>query len=128
MMTISKLAAAGGVGVETIRYYQRRGLLDQPERGAAGEVRRYGDADVQRLRLIRAAQNAGFTLEEIGTLIGLDGTRDRARVRAMARDRIARIDDKIAELRGARDALAGLARDCAVGTAGPCPILDAFSA
>ncbi len=63
--TIAGLAQAGGVGVETVRYYQRRGLLDQPARpdggGLGGGVRRYGEADVRRLRFIRAAQAAGFT-------------------------------------------------------------------
>jgi MerR family transcriptional regulator, mercuric resistance operon regulatory protein len=66
-MTIGALASAGGVGVETVRYYQRRGLLAERERRASpgAGVRRYGDADVRRLRFIRAAQAAGFTLEEI---------------------------------------------------------------
>ena len=60
MLTISKFANAGGVGVETIRYYQRRGLLAEPERGEG--IRRYNERDLQRLRLIRSAQAAGFTL------------------------------------------------------------------
>jgi len=65
-MTIGKLAAAGGVGVETIRYYQRRGLLQEPPRDQLySGVRRYGGPDVQRLRFIRAAQGAGFTLDQI---------------------------------------------------------------
>src|SRR5688500_8369049 len=71
--TIAGLAREGGVGVETVRYYQRRGLLDTPERehrhGFGGGVRRYGDQDVRKLRFIRSAQAAGFTLEEIAELL-----------------------------------------------------------
>lgn len=126
-MTIGKLAASGGVGVETIRYYQRRGLLEEPARDQLyGGVRRYGTDDLQRLRFIRAAQGAGFTLDQIGELLMLDATDDRTRARELATERIAALDAKIAELQEARTALARLARDCARGDAGPCPILAAF--
>lgn len=124
---ISGLAKAAGVGVETVRYYQRRGLLPEPPR-PPGEVRRYGEQDVKRLKFIRSAQAAGFTLNEIGELIALDASDDRARARELARARVTAIDDKIAELRQARDALAGLASDCARKRGGPCPILRAFDA
>jgi MerR family mercuric resistance operon transcriptional regulator len=128
-MTIGKLAAAGGVGVETVRYYQRRGLLPEPARAELyGGVRRYDAADVQRLRFIRAAQAAGFTLDQIGELLELDATDDRARARELAAERIAALDAKIAELGAARDALSRLAHDCARTGAGPCPILMAFDA
>ena len=128
-MTIGKLAAAGGVGVETIRYYQRRGLLQEPPRDEFyGGVRRYGAPDVQRLGFIRAAQGAGFTLDQIAELLELDATDDRARARALATERIAALDAKIAELQEARTALSRLARDCAGGNVGPCPILAAFDA
>ncbi len=125
-MTIARLAKAGGVGVETVRYYQRRGLLGLPPR--AGAVRRYGPADVRRLLFIRRAQAAGFTLEEIGELLALDSGHDRARVRALAGERLAALDSKIAELEAARAALTRLAAACAAGTKGPCPILEAFEA
>lgn len=125
-LTIGKLAEAGRVGVETIRYYQRRGLLDAPERGYGGGVRRYGEADVRRLRFIRSAQAAGFTLEQIAELLDLDARDDRPRARELARERIAALDAKIAELTEARDALRKLARECGSGGAGPCPILKAF--
>lgn len=125
--TIGKLASEGGVGVETVRYYQRRGLLDTPERaGLYGGVRRYGDEDVRRLRFIRSAQAAGFTLEQIAELLALDATDDRVRAREIARERIAALDAKIAELTEARDALARLATECGSGGKGPCPILTAF--
>ena len=125
--TIGALAKAAGVGVETVRYYQRRGLLSEPAR-PPGEVRRYSEEDVKRLKFIRSAQAAGFTLNEIGELIALDASDDRARARELARARVTAIDDKIAELRQARDALAGLASDCARKRGGPCPILRAFDA
>lgn len=129
-MTISGLAREGGVGVETVRYYQRRGLLGTPARsgGSAigGGVRRYGAEDVRRLRFIRSAQAAGFTLDEIGELLALDATEDRARAHALARERIAALDARIAELRTARAALEQLADRCSDGAAGPCPILSAF--
>jgi MerR family mercuric resistance operon transcriptional regulator len=122
---IGGLAKAAGVGVETVRYYQRRGLMAEPAR-PPGEVRRYGELDVKRLKFIRSAQAAGFTLTEIGELIALDASDDRARARELAQSRVAVIDAKIAELIEARDALAGLAQDCASGRKGPCPILNAF--
>lgn len=129
-LTIAGLARRGGVGVETVRYYQRRGLLRTPSRpsggDATGAVRRYGEADVRRLRFIRAAQAAGFTLDEIVELLALDATDDRTRARALATTRIAALDERIAELVAARDALSRLARRCGEGSSGPCPILSAF--
>jgi MerR family transcriptional regulator, mercuric resistance operon regulatory protein len=123
--TIGGLAKAAGVGVETVRYYQRRGLLSEPVR-PHGEVRRYSEQDVKRLRFIRSAQAAGFTLAEIKELVDLDASDDRARARELAQSRVAAIDAKIEELREARDALAGLATACAKKRGGPCPILRAF--
>jgi MerR family mercuric resistance operon transcriptional regulator len=123
--TIARLAEAGEVGVETVRYYQRRGLIAEPERPVGG-VRRYGDEDVRRLRFIRSAQGAGFTLEEIGELLALDAVDDRTRARELARSRIAVLDAKIAEMKAARTALARLADDCGSGSSGACPIITAF--
>jgi MerR family mercuric resistance operon transcriptional regulator len=123
--TIGGLAKAAGVGVETVRYYQRRGLLPEPPR-PAGEVRRYGEEDLTRLRFIRRAQAAGFTLEQIGELLALDRTDDRARVRQLAVERLAALDEKIAELERSRAALERLRSSCASGSKGPCPIIEAF--
>jgi MerR family mercuric resistance operon transcriptional regulator len=71
--TIAGLAREGGVGVETIRFYQRRGLLPTPDRwsrdGFGGGIRRYGDDDARRLKFIRSAQTAGFTLDQIKELL-----------------------------------------------------------
>lgn len=123
--TIGGLAEAAGVGVETVRFYQRKGLLPEPPK-PHGEVRRYSEEDLRKLRFIRSAQAAGFTLAEIGELIALDASDDRARARELAQSRVAAIDERIAALREARDALAGLAKDCASKKGGPCPILKAF--
>ncbi len=89
-------------------------------------MRRYSDDDVKRLKFIRSAQAAGFTLTEIGELLALDASDDRARAREMAQARVASIDEKIEALREAREALSGLAKDCASKRGGPCPILKAF--
>jgi MerR family mercuric resistance operon transcriptional regulator len=123
--TIGGLARAAGVGVETVRYYQRRGLLPEPAR-PHGEIRRYGAEDLRRLRFIRSAQAAGFTLQEIKQLLDLDASDDRARARELAAVRVAALDAKIVELKEARDALAALAAACAKKGRGPCPILSAF--
>ena len=129
-LTIGKLAAAGGVGVETIRYYQRRGLLPTPARsggdGWGGGIRRYDEDDLRRLKFIRAAQGAGFTLDEIGELLALEAGDDRVQVRHLARQRIDALDAKIAAMTETRAALARLADLCAASDKGPCPILAAF--
>ena len=108
-VTIAGLAREGGVGVETVRYYQRRGLLETPERpegsGSNGGIRRYTADDVRRLRFIRSAQAAGFTLEQIGELVALDATDDRTRARQLANERIAALDEKIRELKRVRASL-----------------------
>jgi MerR family transcriptional regulator, mercuric resistance operon regulatory protein len=124
LLTIGGFAAAGGVGVETVRFYQRRGLLRTPAR--EGGIRHYGGEDVRRLRFIRQAQAAGFTLEEIRELLELDAGEDRGRARELAKARIEALDAKIADLRRARDALRRLASECGEGSVGPCPILASF--
>ncbi len=123
-LTIAGLAAAGGVGVETIRFYQRKGLLETPTRESG--IRRYGADDVRQLRFIRQAQAAGFTLEEIRELLELDAGEDRSRARELAKARVEALDAKIADLQRARDALRRLASECAEGSTGPCPILTSF--
>jgi MerR family transcriptional regulator, mercuric resistance operon regulatory protein len=129
--TIGGLAREGGVSVETIRYYQRRGLMRMPARapgaGLRGGVRRYGAQDLERLRFIRAAQASGFTLQQIKELLSLDEEADRARVRSLVRERIVELDARIQELERSRDALSRLARQCGgTSDAEPCPIITAF--
>ena len=129
-LTIGKLAQAGDVGVETVRYYQRRGLLGTPARsggdGWGGGIRRYGDNDLRRLKFIRSAQASGFTLDEISELLALEASDDRISVRTLARQRIDALDGKIAQMTATRAALARLADQCAASDKGPCPILAAF--
>ena len=88
----------------------------------------YGADDVRRLRFIRSAQAAGFTLEQIGELLALDATTDRARVRQLAHERVVALDAQIEELRRVRSSLHRLAQECRAGSDGPCPILEAFDA
>ncbi|HSJ77679.1 MAG TPA: MerR family transcriptional regulator [Erythrobacter sp.] len=123
-MKIGDLARAGRVNVETIRFYQRRGLLAEPPRGEG--PRRYDHDDLDRLRSIRAAQTAGFTLDEIATLLAFD-TADRSAAQSLAQSRIRALDDKIATLQTMRAALLRLADACAADEAGPCPIIAAFN-
>ena len=123
-LTIGALAKSAGVGVETVRFYQRKRLVAEPPR--AGGIRRYGPRDIDRIRFIRRAQAAGFTLQEIKELIDLDAGEDRARARDLARSRVRALDGKIAELKRARDALQRLAKECGAGSSGPCPILTSF--
>ena len=123
-LTIGSLAQAAGVGVETVRFYQRKGLVDEPAR--AGGIRRYDGRDVDRLRFIKRAQAAGFTLAEIAELIALDAGEDRARARQLAKARIVALDARIAELEEARTSLARLAKECGEGRDGPCPIIASF--
>jgi len=123
-MTIGKFASAGGVGVETVRFYQRRGLLQTPRYGEG--TRRYSNEDLRRLKFIRQAQTAGFTLEEIGRLLALDAGHDREAVRELAGKRLEALNARIAELEDARRSLSRLLGECASGTSGPCPILRSF--
>lgn len=128
-LTVSELARAGGVGVETVRYYQRQGLMPRPPqlgRPGAG-IRHYGERDVHRLNFIRGAQAAGFKLKEIARLLELEQSDDRAEVRQIARQRVAILDEEIAAMQRARNALERLAGQCERTAKGrPCPILDAF--
>lgn len=125
-LTIGKLAAAADVGVETVRFYQRRGLLSTPKR--IDGFRHYGESDVNRLRFIRLAQAAGFTLEEIRQLLALDSGEDRAAAREMASKRLAELDARMEALQHARASLQKLVSECAIGKTGPCPILKSFGA
>jgi MerR family mercuric resistance operon transcriptional regulator len=124
-LTIGKLAEKTSVGVETVRFYQRRGLLPVPSRKTG--TRQYGEDAVRRLRFIRQAQSAGFTLSEIKELLALDAGEDRVRARELAQTRLKALNQKIADLETARESLKRLARSCAEGKTGPCPILQAFA-
>lgn len=124
-MSIAQLARTVGIGVETIRYYQRRGLLrdPRPSQMPGSGIRHYDESDVQTLKFIAAGKNAGFTLTEIARLKELDALDDRSEARRLARERITMLDAEIARLQDARDHLSRLAHECGSGTSGPCPII-----
>lgn len=127
--TISEFAKLCGVGVETIRYYQRQGILSIPplaKEFSSGRIRRYGEHDIRRLRFILSAKKAGFTLKEIKELLDLDAKNDRERVRSIAQNRITKLDMQIAELTEARESLYRLIKECKRADSAPCPILVAF--
>lgn len=125
--TIGTLARAAGVGVETIRYYQRRGLLAEPSL-RRGAYRAYGEADLARLRAIRRAQQLGFALEEIDELLSLNDERDRIKARTLAQAKAALIESRIRQLSEMRDALLALVNCCEHTAApAPCPILAALA-
>ena len=122
-LTIGALAKRGGVNVETIRYYQRRGLLREPLKPRGG-FRRYEVEAVKRVHFIKRAQHLGFTLEEIHGLLDLDERKACGKTRGMAANKLEMIEGKIAELSKMRKALAGLVRACDVSLEGaPCPII-----
>jgi MerR family transcriptional regulator, mercuric resistance operon regulatory protein len=125
-MTIGALARSAAVGVETIRYYQRRGLLPQPVR-QYGSIRRYSAADAARLRFIRRAQELGFTLDEIGELLKLQDGADRRAIRRIARTRLTQVESRVADLQRMRRALQHVIDDCEHAPGAPrCPIIEAI--
>lgn len=127
-LTIGALAAAAGVGVETVRFYERRGLLPRPPRTPSG-YRQYPPDSVERLRFIRRAQGLGFTLEEIGELLELrvDEVAACGAVEAGARSKIRQVEEKMAELQRILDALGRLVAACeAREPTSECPILEAL--
>ena len=122
-LTIGKLAEQAGVNIETIRYYQRRGLLDEPKKPLSG-FRRYPSAMAKRVRFIKRAQGFGFTLEEVTGLLRLDAAGACAETRELAAHKLALIDEKLAELGAIREGLAALVAKCGRGGQRPCPIIQ----
>ena len=122
-MTIGKLAAAEGVGVETVRFYQRRGLLRQPERRAAGH-REYSEADRERLVFIRRARQLGFTLSEIAELLGPAEAQSVTAIVTAAQAKLAAIDHQVRELMQQRCRLRQLVRVCEHGNGRECAALQ----
>lgn len=127
-MTIGELARAAGVNIQTLRYYERSGLLPEPPRSEGG-YRLYDRAALDRVRFLRRARRLGFTLAEAQQLLELrlvDG--DRGVVRERAREKLDDIQRRIDELVSMRDALEGLVRACdGHGPAHDCPILEAIA-
>jgi MerR family mercuric resistance operon transcriptional regulator len=130
-MTIGELARRAGVGVQTVRYYERRHLLPPAPRRASG-YREFTPAALDRLRFIRRAQELGFTLAEIAELLALrlDPHTTAADIKARAEQKIGDIDRKLRDLERIRHALGHLAGRCRGGHAptGDCPLLEALGA
>jgi len=127
-MRIGQVASAAGVGVETVRYYERKGLITQPPRFSRG-VRRYPPETVQCIRFIRKAQTLGFSLKEIVELLQLrtDGSADCADIQRRARIKRDEVDAKIGHLQHIRQALDELITTCpGQGTLGSCSIIEAL--
>ncbi len=128
-LTIGVLARETGLGVETIRFYEREGLLPEPERSASN-YRRYGPEALRRLRFIRRAKDLGFTLQEIRRLLDLSASShsDAGHFKALAEEKIGWIEQRISELQAMRDILAGAIERCpGHGSKERCPILALFS-
>jgi MerR family mercuric resistance operon transcriptional regulator len=122
--TIAGLAAAAGVHIETIRYYQRSKLVPEPPRPLGG-IRRYTGADADRLRFIKRAQAMGFTLAEIVSLLALQRRRSCRATRELAAAKLGLVDARIRELRRLRKELAGLIADCDANTQNTrCPVIQ----
>ena len=126
-LTIGTLAERSGVNVETIRYYQRRGLLQEPVKPRGG-FRHYPLDTANRVRFIKRAQVLGFTLEEIVGLLALDQKKACLETRGIAAHKLELIEQKIADLVKMKRALSRLLRACDVSSAGaPCPIIHLLS-
>ena len=126
-LTIARLAKAADVGVQTVRYYERRGLVPQPTR-KVGAYRRYDSNHVARIRFVRRAQELGFTLEEIETLLQLEDGTDRKTIRSIANTRLEQIKSRIRDLRRMERALAHVLEECETHTDAPhCPIIAAIT-
>lgn len=126
-MRIGAAAEQAGVNVQTLRYYERRGLLPKAPRRLSG-YREFPDDAVRVVRFVKRAQDLGFTLDEIEALLRLrsDKRRDRARVRAVGEQRVRQIEGKIRELQAMKRALAHLLHCCREGSTLECPIIEAL--
>ncbi len=127
-MSIGQLAKAAHVGIDTVRFYEKRGLLPRARRRASG-YREFHVEDLRRLQFIRRAKELGFSLEDIGELLALRSqpTRGVQRVKVKAHEKLVAVDKKIAELQRLRKVLAGLVASCpGEGSPEHCPILRAF--
>lgn len=124
--TIGTLAKAAGVNVETIRFYQRKGLLPEPAR-AHGSIRRYAEDELARLRFIKSAQRLGFTLEEIAQLLRLEDGARCGEARVLAEEKLADVRARLKDLRHIETALATLIRGChSTKATVSCPLIEAL--
>lgn len=125
-LTIGTLAKLAGVSVETLRFYQRRGLLGEPDK-PYGSIRRYGQADIARVRFVKAAQRLGFSLDEVAGLLTLDDGAHCDDARQLAELKLADVRGRLADLRRIEKVLASLVRDCCAsqGTVS-CPLISSL--
>jgi MerR family transcriptional regulator, mercuric resistance operon regulatory protein len=127
-MTIAAIARASGVGIETVRYYERRGLIAQPTQ-KIGAYRRYDASHAARIRFIKRAQELGFTLDEIESLLELQDGTDRRSIRAIASRRLEDIRQRLQDLKRMQSALAHVLQECEAHSAAPhCPIIESIGA
>jgi MerR family mercuric resistance operon transcriptional regulator len=126
-ISIGQLAMLAGVSVETIRYYQRRKLLDEPAKPLGGH-RRYASTIADRIRFIRRAQELGFALDEIRTLLAFEAPGVCADTHRMALHKLALIERKMADLAAIQRALASLVQQCSQKQDASCPIIDLLKA
>ncbi len=126
--TIGRLAKQAGVGIDTVRFYERRGLLPEPERTASG-YRLYQSDSIDRIRFVRRAKQLGFTLDEIENLLILQDQGGRkSEVKSLTDQKLAQINAKIEDLTRMRDVLSDLSTRCSgKGTVSTCPIIDAIA-
>ena len=125
-LTISAFAAAAGVNVETIRFYQRRGLISEPAR-PFGKIRRYGTTDVARVRFVKSAQSLGFTLDEIAGLLRLEDGTHCEEARAAAEEKLEGVRAKLDDLRRIERVLGKLVEECCAATGSVrCPLISAL--
>ncbi len=110
-MTIGRVAAAAGVNVETVRFYQRLGLVAEPTRPPGG-VRRYGGEFVSRLRFVKRAQQLGFSLTEVQRLLGLEEPQSCGKARSLAAEKLVLVEARLADLARMRDVLKELVARC----------------
>ena len=121
--TIGALAEAAGVNVETIRFYQRKGLMPEPEK-PYGSIRRYGAAELARVRFIKSAQRLGFSLEEVGELLKLEDGARCSEARLLAEQKLVDVRQKLSDLQRIESVLAGLVARCsAVRGRVSCPLI-----
>ena len=127
-MTIGRLSAATGVKIETIRYYERAGLIDPPAR-TGGNYRSYRPGDVARLAFVRRTRDLGFSLDEVRALLDLSSQRDRdcGEIDDLASQHLVEVDRKIADLQALRRQLSAAITTCGGGTVAECRILEAFA-
>ena len=126
ILTIGAFAKAAGVNVETIRFYQRKGLLSEPER-PSGSIRRYGPEDVARVRFVKTAQRLGFNLDEVGQLLQLDDGTHCSEAAELAALRLTDVRAKLTDLARIEAVLSRLVNECHAQRGNvSCPLIDSL--